>query len=465
MSACSIRERAPVHLSVMRRAVGITGIGTVCGLGVGIDALWDGLCAPRSAIGPIRGFDASGLHARLGSEVPEYSVRDSVPKSYRKATKVMCRDTELAVVAARLAALDAGLRTRGSEDGDEGFEIAGERLGCHIGAGLIAAETGELGRAQATAVDGSGEFSIRSWGTIGDEAAGGMENLTPLWMLKYLPNMPACHVTIVHGAEGPSNTITCFETSGLLCLGESMRVIERGGADVCFSGGTESKINPVGMLRLEHAGRLALVGEDQAGAGVVRPYDDDAQGGVAGEGAGILSVEAIEHARARGARVYAEVAGFGAAQSLDGVDALYGDADEPGEGLADAIERALADAGVTPGDIDAIVPGAQGVQTLDKAERTALQRVIGERMSDVPLITLSPSIGSCVAGQGGLQVGVGAMCIHRQMLPGRIHAGSPADGLQAGACDPRDARLAHVLVCASGLGGQNAAVVLRRTDS
>lgn len=448
----------------MRQAVGITGIGTVCGLGVGIDALWDGLCAPRSAIAPIRSFDASGLRARLGSEVPEFGVRDSVPKSYRKATKVMCRDTELAVVAARLAALDAGLRTRGSEDGDEGFELSGERLGCHIGAGLIAAETGELGRAQSTAVDGSGAFSIRAWGTVGEEAAGGMDNLTPLWMLKYLPNMPACHVTIVHGAEGPSNTITCFETSGLLSVGESVRVIERGGADVCFSGGTESKLNPVGMLRLEHAGRLALVGEERDGAGVVRPYDEGAEGGVAGEGAGILCVESIEHARARDARVYAQVAGFGAAQSVEGVDALYGEAEDSGQGLSDAIERALGDAGIAPGQVDAIVPGAQGVRSLDRAEAAALRRVFGDRLGEIPLVTLCPNIGSCVAGQGGLQIGVAAACLRRQTLPGRIHGGSPADGLQAGASDPRDARLTNVLVCASGLGGQNAAVVLRRAD-
>lgn len=449
----------------MRRAVGITGLGTVCGLGVGAEALWDGLCAPRSAIGPIRGFDASGLHARLASEVPAYSVRDFVPKSYRKATKVMCRDTELAVVAARLASGDAGLRTRASEDDAEGFEIAGERLGCHIGAGLIAAETGELGRAQATATDERGAFSIRAWGTVGEEARGGMENLTPLWMLKYLPNMPACHVTIVHGAEGPSNTITCFETSGLLSLGESARVIERGGADACFSGGTESKLNLVGMLRLEHAGRLAPVGEDEQGDSVVRPYDASATGGVAGEGAGILMVEAMDHARQRGARVYAQITGFGAAQSFEGVDALYDEAEEPSDGLHDAIERALRDAGVTPDEIDAVVPGAHGAPALDRAEAAALRRIFGDRLGEIPLVTTAPSIGSCVAGQGGLQAAVGALCLHKQMLPGRIHAGSPSDGLRAEACDPRDARLSHVLVCASGLGGQNAALVLSRVGA
>ncbi len=448
----------------MRQRVGITGIGAVSGLGIGGDALWDGLCAPRSAIGPITGFDASGLRSRLGSEVPGLSVRESVPKSYRKATKVMCRDTELAVVAARLAALDAGLRTRGSQDGDEGFEIAGERLGCHIGAGLIAAETGELGRAQATAVDEQGAFSIRAWGSMGDEARGGMENLTPLWMLKYLPNMPACHVTIVHGCEGPSNTITCFEASSLLCLGESARVIERGGADVCFSGGTESKLNPVGMLRLEYAGRLAEVGEDAEGAGVVRPYDPGSAGGVAGEGAGILALESIDHARARGARVYAQVAGFGAAQSPGAVDAIYGRGSGLDEGLSDAIVSALRDAGIGAEQIDAIVPGAQGAAALDRAEGDALARVFGDRLREIPLVTISPNIGSCVAGHGALQASVGAMCLQRQMLPGRIHAGTPADGLQAGACDPRDAKLTHVLVCASALGGQNAAIVLRKSD-
>ena len=233
----------------MRRRVVITGLGAVTGLGVGFDAFWDGLIAGRSSIGPIEGFDAAGFPCRLAAEVTGFRARDHVPKSYRKATKVMARDIELAVGAADAAVRDAGLVTRGLEDGEPTYP--GPRIGCNIGAGLIATETDELTSALATATDESGRFDLGIWGRSG------MNNLQPLWMLKYLPNMLACHVTIIHGAEGPSNTITCAEASGLLSLGESARVIERGSADMCLAGGTESKVCPMGLVRIGLAGRLA----------------------------------------------------------------------------------------------------------------------------------------------------------------------------------------------------------------
>ncbi len=448
----------------MRRGVCITGIGTVSGLGLGVGPLWEGLCAPRSALAPVTLFDASGFASRLGAQIEDLNVREHVPKSYRKSTKVMARDSAIAVVAARLAVLDAGLRTRGSEDGEDGFEITPGRTGAHIGAGLIAAETDELSRALATSVGEDGAFSLKSWGTADEtaDARGAMNNLPPLWMLKYLPNMLACHVTIVHGAEGPSNTITCSDASALLCLGESARVIERGGADVCFSGGAESKLNYMGTLRLELAGRLAATGDEADGSSVVRPYDPGSGGSLIGEGGGILILEESAHAEARGARVYAQVAGFGAAMSPDPVGATFGDAPACDEGLADAVEAALRDAGVRPDQIDAIVPAALGAPGLDRAEAGALRRVFGDALAATPLVTISPSVGSCAAGQGGLQAAVGAECLRRQMLPARIHAGAPAPGLDAGACDVRDAELSHVLVCTGALGGQNAALVLRR---
>ncbi len=448
----------------MRRGVCITGVGTVSGLGLGLGSLWDGLCAPRSALVPITLYDASGFASRLGAQVPDLDVRQHVPKGYRKATKVMARDSAIAVVAARLAVLDAGLRTRGSEDGEEGFEITPARTGAHIGAGLIAAETDELSRALATSVDDEGVFSLRKWGSASEVEGSGsaMNNLPPLWMLKYLPNMLACHVTIVHGAEGPSNTITCFDSSALLCLGESARVIERGGADVCFSGGAESKLNFMGQLRLDLAGRLADTGDTRDGSGVVRPYDPASAGSLIGEGGGILILEETSHARDRGARVYAEVAGFGAALTPNPVGATFDGAPEVDEGLADAIEAALRDAGVGPDQIDAIVPAGIGAPGPDRAEAGALRRVFGDSLASVPLVTLAPAVGACYAGQGGLQAAVGAECLRRQMLPARIHAGAPAPGLDAGACDMRDTDLEHVLVCSGALGGQNAALVLTR---
>ncbi len=436
----------------MSRRVVITGAGAVSGFGYGAGALWEGLCAGSSAIAPIEAFDAAGMRCGLGVEARGFSAKDHVPKSYRKAVKVMARDIELAVGAAKDAVERAGIVTKGAGDGAEPT-YRPDQVGCQIGAGLIAADVSELAMALSTSTDDSGRFSYQAWGESG------INNLTPLWLLKYLPNMLACHVTIIHEACGPSNTITCGEASGLLSIGESLRVIQRSDAELCFSGGAESKVNPMGVLRLEYAGRLAGA-EDCEGVApesIVRPYDPGSPGGVVGEGAGILLLEARDSAEARGADALAEIVGFGAGQSPRSTEP-----EQRAEGLTIAVENALSEAGLEPGEIDAIMPAATGVPRLDETEAHALQSVFGPGASGTPLITLPGAIGDTMAGAGALQACVGAMCVKEQRLPARLHGGSPAHGMDAGASESREAKLERVLVCTGSLGGQNAALVLAR---
>jgi 3-oxoacyl-[acyl-carrier-protein] synthase II len=455
-----------------QRRVVITGIGAISSFGLGADALFDGLVSGRSGIRPITRFDPGGYDCRLAGEVGEFSAKDHVPKSYRKAVKVMARDVELAIGAAKNAVEDAGIATRGmvTEGQAAAMTYPSERVGCHIGAGLIAAETDELSAALVTARAGeASEFSLRSWGTAtgidGTPGAGAMNNLPPLWMLKYLPNMLACHVTIIHGCEGPSNTITCAEASGLLSIGESLRVIERDDADLCFSGGAESKVNLMGLLRMHFAGRLAPSGDATDGSTLVKPFDATSKGSIVGEGGGILLLEDYEKAKARGAKMHAEVVGFGAAHSQP----IEWAANAPSspvavdEGLQYAIENALDDAGLTPGDIDAIVPHGAGVPWMDTAEQGALQEVFGDKLKDIPVVAVTPATGSCNAGMGGILAVVAAMCIRRQEVPAQINAGKPA-GIRAGARPSEKKPLKHVLACTGSLGGQNAAVILRRVD-
>ncbi|TVQ80820.1 MAG: beta-ketoacyl-[acyl-carrier-protein] synthase family protein [Phycisphaeraceae bacterium] len=437
-------------IAPMRRRVVISGLGPVSCFGVGIDPLWTALLEGRSGMAPVRAFDAGGMLCRLGAEIPAgFSVRDFVPKTYRKATKVMARDIEIAVAAARAATLDANILTRGFCEDGQTPTYEGARIGCSIGAGLIAAEIPELSAAFVTATNDAGAFDYDKWG------AEGINNLTPLWLLKYLPNMLACHVTIVHGAEGPSNTITCAEASGLLSVGESRAVIERSDAELCFSGSAESKISPLGYNRLECAKRLARTDPDADPTSFVRPFDPDAPGSIPGEGGGILLLEEREAARSRNARPYAEILGFGAGQS-----SIRGDARARSEGLTNAIERALEDAEVAPGEVDAIVPGAQGATEVDDAEAAALREVFADRLPNIPLITLTPNLGSTYAGAGGLALSVAALCLRHQTLPARLHAGRCPDDLDAGPAPTRDARLRRILVCTTALGGQNAAVLL-----
>ncbi|MBX3387010.1 MAG: hypothetical protein KF768_10605 [Phycisphaeraceae bacterium] len=448
----------------MHDGVVITGIGCVSAVGLGWPALWNGLVEGRAAIGTPTRLDASGFRSKLAGQVPDFKATEYVPKSYRKAVKVMARDTELAVVAARFAVEDAGIATRGTlEGGAEGRQAtyASGRMGCHIGAGLIAADSPEMAEAMSTARDEGDGLSLAAWGGGGAGAGTGMEQLTPLWLLKYLPNMLACHVTIIHGCEGPSNTITCAEASGLLCVGESTRVIQRGDADLCFSGGCESKLNPMGMLRLDLAGWTAPTGDESDGSAVIRPYDPASKGALIGEGGAILILESTDSARKRGAKVYASVAGYGGGMS----DAFYTRAPDAVEGYESAVRNALDDAKMTPEQIDAIVPMASGIPALDRAEAAALRAVFGERLPTIPLVTLAPNVGLCSAGAAALQVAVAAGCLHQQRLPARLHAGSPEKGLDAGRVSARSANLQSILVCTGSMGGTNAAVVLRRAGA
>lgn len=441
-----------------RRQVVVTGSGTACGFGVGTAALWDALDAGRCAIAPIQRFDASEFACTQAAEVPEgFDIRQFVPKSYRKATKVMARDIELAVAAADAAVRDAGLTTKGTADSESApTTLPPSRVGCHIGAGLIACDVDELTSALVTSRTATGAFDIRAWGTTG------MTNLTPLWLLKYLPNMLACHVTIIHDCQGPSNTITCAEASSVLSIGESMRTIERGAADACLAGGAESKVNPMGLIRQQFAERLCTLPSDASAVGAVRPYAADADGCALGEGGGLLVLEWAESAKARGARVRAALLGFAAGQCA-GADTLGVDLSAAAEDIAATIRSALRDAGVEASEIDAIVPMGTAIPTTDAAERAAFQTVFGERAASIPLVTIMPAAGNCGAGAGALQAAVAVKCLDAQRLPARL--GAPATkGLDAAARPACDASLRHVLVVSAGLGGQVAVIILGRAS-
>ncbi|MSR44014.1 MAG: hypothetical protein EXS15_01460 [Phycisphaerales bacterium] len=440
-----------------KRRVIITGNGPVSGFGVGMEPLWKGLCAGESAIRPITSFDPSGFISTAAAMVtPEQlDIRTIVPKNYRKATKVMARDIEIAVAAAASAVHSARLTTRGTAEGVTPT-IAPQRVGCHIGAGLIPADSDELASAMLSCRDAQGGFDPGEWGRTG------MANLTPLWLLKYLPNMLACHVTIIHDCQGPSNTLTCAEASGGLSIGESMRVIRRGDADACLSGGAESKVNYMGLLRQTFAHRLAPVPTGADGCAAVRPFDDAAQGTVLGEGGGILITEAFESAHARGAHAIAELVGF-AARQCSCIDTVGVDLCGADEDIACAIEAALHDGAVRADEIDAIVPFGSGIPNVDAAEAKALRAIFGDRTSTIPLITLAPQIGICGAGTSALSVSVAAQCLLMQQLPARLSTVSSAQlQVDAVARSSRHHALGTILVTTTGMGGQSVALVLRR---
>jgi len=440
----------------MSRRVCITGLGPVAATGFGVEPFWNSLLKGESKLSRIDLFEPDGFLCHVGGQVPEYKIRDYVPKSYRKATKVMARDIEIAVIAADLAARDAGLSTPGTAP-DAEPTYTGDRSGCNIGAGLIAAELNELTAALATSAQEDGSFDIHDWGREG------IKKLTPLWLLKYLPNMLACHVTIVHDLRGPSNTITCGEPSGSLSVCESVRAIQRGAADCCFAGGAESKMNPMAYLRQQFSGVHTGSSNDEP-AQAVKPMDAQGDGTATGEGGAILILEALETAQARGAsdQIYAEVSGFAATQSINR-QAINRAPHPEGHAIKNAIGQALNRAKLTPNDVDFIVPSANGVAAFDQAEAQALQTVFGDRSAEIPLVTPKPLIGSCCAGVSGPDLVAACLCLKHQKLPKTINRDQPLPGTHPGFNTPQDAELKHGLVLTAGFSGQTTAIVLSRS--
>jgi 3-oxoacyl-[acyl-carrier-protein] synthase II len=448
----------------MARRVVISGLGPIGPLGAGIEPTWERLVAGQGAVAPIRSFDPAGFDCRIAAELAEFSIRDYVPKSYRKATKVMARDIELAVAGADLAARDAGLVTHGTAGDDQPPTYAPTRVGAHIGAGLIAAQLDELTAALAEATDEQGTFDYHRWGREG------ITHLTPLWLLKYLPNMLACHVTIIHDAQGPSNTITCGEASSVLSIGESLRVIQRGAADLCFCGGAESKFNPMTYLRQLMTGRLNVT-DNENPATAVRPFCHTAAGTVVGEGGGIVILEQLDTYKKRASadqgnsqqKPYAEVIGFGASQTVNRASRNL-EPDAHGKGIATAIGSALREAEIDANAIDLIVPFGAAIPAYDQAEAAALRQVFGDRIKDVPVASIKSMAGNCGAGAGGLDVYVAAQAIAQQTIPAVINCEQPLEGLAAGSSPSRPAQIDHALVYSTGLGGQNAALVLKKIN-
>ncbi|MHC4561601.1 MAG: beta-ketoacyl-[acyl-carrier-protein] synthase family protein [Planctomycetota bacterium] len=432
------------------RRVAITGLGVVTAAGIGVEPFWQMLTSGQSAIGTIEQFDASEYPCTLAGEVRDFSARSFVPKSYRKSVKVMARDIELAVAAADLAFRDSGIVTKGIEDAGE-MTIEPSRLGCNIGAGLICCELEELAAAATTATDAAGRFDIHKWG------AEGLGNLNPLWLLKYLPNMLSCHVTIIHGAEGPSNCITCGDASAHMAVGEAAYYVTDAIVDAVIAGGAESKLNQLSLLRQVLLKRLSLTSGEN---GVCRPFDSHHNGTIIGEGGGLLILEDMDRAKARGATIYAEFVGFGAAcdpNALDVTKATVGSLDL-------AAVKALEDAGVSAEQVDVLITHGTGVPDEDRLEAAAWRAVLGEHTP--PAASISGAVGSLFAGAGGAELAAAVMALHTQTVPATVNFSSADDGCDLDLSnESRQSELTYALSGAFTVGGQSAACVLKRVEA
>jgi 3-oxoacyl-[acyl-carrier-protein] synthase II len=410
----------------------ITGMGVVSPIGIGKEAFRASLQAGRSGVGPITQFATSNFPVPMGAEIKEFEAKKYVKP--RKSIKIMGREIQTAFAAASIAMDDAGL-SQGDYDPD--------RTGAVLGTETLCTTYDDLEDVYRGCMT-DGEFDFERWG----EQA--MSNIQPLWMLKYLPNMPACHFAIAYDARGPNNSISLGDVSSLLAVIEGVEIIRRGAADVMIVGGSSSRVNPTDMMwrgdiKMSH--RL----DDPAGAS--RPFDAHRDGMVIGEGAGAFVIERREHAQRRNANILSRVVG-GASAFLP-----------PNNGyvinpvaIQRAIVQTLEKAGLTAADVGHV--NAHGLSTVkdDRNEAQAIHEVLG----DVPVTAPKSFFGNLGASGGAVEMAASVLSLADGQVPFTLNYTTPDPHCPVNvihgeplASDKRTA----VLVNYSGTG-QAAAVVL-----
>jgi 3-oxoacyl-[acyl-carrier-protein] synthase II len=426
----------------MRRVV-ITGLGVVAPNGVGKEAFWSACVNGRSGIGPISCFDASAHPVRIGGEVPELDMESYLPPPQRKSLKIMGRAARFGVAASTLAVRDGGLDLE---------RINPERVGVVMGTGLVPVDLPEVAPLLVEACGDDGRLQVERLGRQG------AQSLFPLWILKYLPNMIAAHISLAHNAQGPNNTITTACAAGTQAVGEGFRLVARGDADVVLAGGADSRLDP--LLLLAYTALGALSPATRPPQEVSRPFDGMRDGFVLGEGSGVLLLEEMEHARRRGAVIYAEVLGLGT--SFDAYAVTKPDPEAGG--AARSIQWALREAGIDPKEVDYINAHGTSTRLNDLMETVAIKKVFGDGARALPLSSIKSMVGHLIGAAGAVEAVALALTLHTGVLPPTINQTTPDPS-----CDldyvPNQARDWPVRTAVStsfGFGGQNAALVMQR---
>jgi 3-oxoacyl-[acyl-carrier-protein] synthase II len=426
----------------MRRVV-ISGLGVVAPNGIGKEAFWSACLNGISGVGPIRAFDASAHPVKIAAEVQDFDVAPFLANGHRKSMKIMSRAMRFAVGAAGLGIQDSGI--------DLGKENP-ERVGVVMGTGLVPVDLPELTPALVNSCDSEGNLETTRLGQNGASA------LFPLWILKYLPNMVAAHISLALNAQGPNSTITTACAAGTQAVGEAFRLIARDDADIVLAGGADSRIDP--LLILAYTALGALSRSDRPAVEVSRPFDGQRDGFVLGEGAGVLVLEELEHAKKRGATIYAEVLGMGS--SFDAYAATKPDPEA--RGAARAIRESLREARIDPSDVDYINAHGTSTRLNDQMETMAVKKVFGENAKVLPLSSIKSMVGHLIGAAGAVEAVAMALTLHTNAVPPTIN-----QKVRDPACDldyvPNTAREMPVQVAVStsfGFGGQNAAIVMRR---
>jgi 3-oxoacyl-[acyl-carrier-protein] synthase II len=372
----------------IRRQVVVTGLGVVCPLGVGTQAFWSALEAGQSGIDWLSETRDTESPFRYAARVKNFDAKQYVQP--RKTIKVMCQEIQTAYAAAAMAMQQAGL-AKG--------QIEPERLGVVLGSEMLFGEIEELQDVYRHCSSG-GRFDPAQWGDFA------FKDLFPLWMLKYLPNMAACHISIAHDARGPNNSIVEGGVSSLLAVGEATAAIERGHADAMLAGGSGSMAS---FSCLPFRGWTQLSKWQGEPAAASRPFDAKRSGIVPGEGAGVMLLEEREHAERRGARILARIAGCASRYEPPATPW----AKRSGRAIGQSITATLNAAGLKPTDIGHVNAHGESSLEQDRLEAKAIRETLGS----VPVTALKSYFGDLAAGSGAVELIASILAFEQGRIP------------------------------------------------
>lgn len=411
----------------MKRVV-VTGLGMITPLGIGTEKSWDALVNGESGIDKVTRFDASDFPSRIAGEVKGFEPTDYIEK---KDVKKMDTFIHYAIAASKMAMDDAGLKI--DEDN-------AERVGVMVGAGI-----GGL-----PAIEKYYEAYLQ----------GGPKKISPFFIPMTIINLASGHISMIFGAKGPNSSVVTACATGTHAIGDAYRIIQRGEADAMIAGGAESVICPLAFGGFGAARALSTRNDDPAGAS--RPFDSERDGFIIGEGSGVMVLEELESARKRGARIYAEVVGYG----MSG-DAYHMTAPSPGgEGAARCMALALKDKDIDPTEVDYINAHGTSTPAGDIGETMAIKKVFGHHAHRVAVSSTKSMIGHLLGAAGAVESIFSVLAIDRGIIPPTINYENPDPD-----CDldyvPNSARKSNVNIAMSnsfGFGGTNATLVFKKAD-
>ena len=410
----------------MQRRVVVTGVGLISALGNGTEETWEALKAGRSGIGPITLFDTTGHTCTIAGEVKGFDPAQFIEK---KEIKKMARFMHFAIAASDFAMNMAGLKVT-PENADT--------VGIFIGSGIGGFEIIEREHAKLL--------------------AGGPSKVSPFFIPASIINLASGYVSIRTGAKGPNSATATACTTGTHAVGDSFKIIERGAADAMICGGAEATVTPLGVAGFAAMRALSTRNDEPQRAS--RPWDRDRDGFVIGEGAGVLLLEELEFAKKRGAKILAEIVGYGM-----GADAYHiTSPSEDGDGAYRVMKAAMKDAGLDPSAIDYINAHGTSTDVGDRIETVAIKRAFGEHAYKLAVSSTKSMTGHLLGGAGGLEAGITVLAIRDQIAPPTINLENPSEG-----CDldyvpnaARSMKIDHALSNSFGFGGTNGSLIFKR---